>query len=130
MNFVERYFINEEKKTVVCKLENCFNGLVCDMCRKGYPGHPYMEIDDTFVGKAQCSPEDTFDVEVGKQIAYKRAIAKMTKAKKRALIDFVEGNKKFVENLCKDADKLIVRYENTINRKNQDIVRILGEETE
>lgn len=129
MRFSERYFVDEEKKIVVCKLEGCFNALICDMCHKGWPGHDALVIEDVFTGKAQCSPDDTFDVEIGKQIAYKRAVAKLFKAKKRALINFVEGNKKFVEDLSRDADKLIGKYDGTINRKDQDIMRILGEET-
>lgn len=117
MRFIERYFINKEKKTVICKLEDCCSELIFDMCEKGYPSHVAMMIEDVFVGKAKCSPEDAFDVEVGKKIAYGRAIAKMCKAKKRALIDFVDGNKKFIEELEKDSNKLIRRYDATIDRK-------------
>lgn len=106
---------------------DCSHGLICDMCHKGWPGHPALEIADTFTGKAQCSPEDIFDAEIGKQIAYKRAVAKMFRAKRRALIDFVNGNKDFVAHLESDAGKLINKYEGTINRKDQDIMRILGE---
>ena len=125
--FRERYFVDEEKKVVVCKLEECFNSLICDMCHKGWPGHDALVIADEFTGKAQCSPEDTFDVEIGKRIAYKRAVAKLFRAKRRALIDFVEGNKEFVKHLCEDADKLVNKYNSTIDRKDQDIMRILGE---
>lgn len=128
MNYNIRYFINEEKKTVVCKLEDCGHTLICDMCHKGWPGHEAMIINDTFIGKAQCSLDDTFDVEIGKQIAYSRAVAKLFKAKRKALARFIEGNKKFIEDLSNDADKLISKYEGIINRKDKDIERILGEE--
>lgn len=127
MDFTYRFFIDEEKKIVICKLENCHDSVICDMCRKGYPGHEKMLIDYEFTGKAKCSPEDTFDVEVGKKIAYKRAIAKMAKAQKRVLTDFVEGNKKFVEELARDSAKLINKYDATISRKDQEIAYILGE---
>ena len=127
MVFSERYFVDEEKKVVICKLEDCSNALICDMCNKGWPGHIKMVIDDVFTGKAQCSPEDTFDVEIGKEIAYKRAVTKLFRAKRRALIDFVEGNKKIVQDLSEVADKLIGKYDGTINRKKQDITRVIGE---
>lgn len=127
MTFSERYFIDEEKKVVVCKLEDCSHSLICDMCDKGWPGHPAMLIEDEFTGKAQCSSEDTFDMELGKRIAYRRAIVKLCKAKKRALLDFVEANKKFIEDITKDANKLISKYEGTIDRKDQCIARILDE---
>jgi hypothetical protein len=129
MSFKERFFVNEEKKTVVCKLENCSRALICDMCRKGWPAHEGLVIDNEFTGKAQCSPDDTFDVEIGKQIAYNRAVAKLFKAKRRALIDFTDTEKKITEDLLKDTSKLINKYDGTINRKNQGITRILGEET-
>lgn len=128
MRFTERYFVDEAKKIVVCKLENCSNALICDMCHKGWPGHQGLVIADEFTGKAQCSPDDTFDVEVGKQIAYKRAVAKMFRAKRRALIDFMTEEQKMIDSLVKDTTKLIGKYEGTINRKDQDILRILGEE--
>lgn len=127
MGILKRFFIDEEKKIVVCKLKGCSNALICDMCKKNYPGHEFMVIDDEFTGKATCAPEDTFDVEVGKTIAYKRAIAKLTKAKRRALIDFVEWNKKFIAELDKDSNKLIKKYEGTMSRKDQEIAKVLGE---
>lgn len=126
MRFTERYFVDEEKKVVVCKLENCSNGLICDMCHKGWPGHEDLVIADEFTGKAQCSADDTFDVEVGKQIAYKRAVAKMFRAKRRALLNFMDANNKMVEALKRDTDKLIGKYEGTINRKDDDILRIIN----
>ena len=127
MVFLERYFVNEEKKTVVCKLENCSGSLICDMSKKGWPGHPAMIIDDEFTGKSRCSAEDVFDVEIGKRIAYKRALAKVCKAKRRALLNFIEGQIKFAEDIARDAHKLISKYEATIEKKDRDITRILGE---
>ena len=125
--FTERYFVDEKKKIVVCKLENCSNTLICDMCHKNWPGHEALVIDDVFTGKAKCSDEDTFDVEIGKRIAYKRAVTKLVNAKRRTLIDFLDANTKFMERLTADCNKLIGRYEGTINRKDQDIEKILAE---
>jgi hypothetical protein len=129
MNFPGRFFVDEEKKVVVCKLEYCSNELICDLCGKGWPGHEALVIEDTFIGKAQCSPEDTFDVEIGKEIAYKRAVAKLFKAKRRALSNFVKSNQEMTNRFTALATKLIGKYDGTINRKDQDIMRILGEDT-
>lgn len=126
--FDVRYFVNEEKKIVVCKLENCFKALNCDMCHKGWPGSEALMIDNEFVGKAQCSPEDTFDIEIGKKIAYKRAVIKMIKAKKRTLDNFVKDYQRVTNDLVRDTDKMIRKYESSIDRKDQDILRILREE--
>lgn len=126
---MERYFINEEKKVVVCKLEDCCDALLYDMYHKGWPGHEGLIIDDVFIGKAWCSPDDTFDAEIGKKIAYKRAVVKLFKAKKRTLAAFIDDNKKSVEDLIKDTNKLINNYNSTISRKENDISKIV-EETE
>lgn len=127
MKFVEKYFVDTEKKVVVCKLINCSNALICDMCHRGWPGYSNLLIEDTFIGKAKCSPEDTFDENIGKQIAHKRAVAKMFAAKERTLKVFVENNRKCINALSRDADKLIGKYEGTISRKDGDILRIIGE---
>ena len=127
--FYARYFVNEEKKVVVCKLENCSNALICDMCQKDWPGHEALVINDTFTAKAQCSPDDTFDAEIGKKIAYSRAVAKVNKAKKRTLTNFVAENQKMLQALVRDAEKLTRKYDGTISRKDQEITRILGEDT-
>ena len=60
-----KFFVNEDKKAVVC--------LITITRHKGLP-------NQTFIGKAKCSPSDTFDVEKGKDIAYVRALLKLKKA--------------------------------------------------
>lgn len=122
----ERYFIDEEKKVVVCKLTNCAGSLICDMCHKDWPAHPAMEIADEFVGKAKLHPDDTFDIEKGKKIALRRATAKLAKAKARALQDFLEGQLAYVGALTADANKLLKRYEYNIDKKDADIQYIIN----
>lgn len=127
MNFEVRYFVDTEKKVVVCKLENCSNALICDMCHKGWPGDADFLIKDSFIGKAKCSSEDVFDENIGKKIAYKRAIAKVFEAKRKVLKAFVTDYKRVTDELVKDTSKLIAKYENIVNRKDQDIEKILEE---
>ena len=58
-----KYYVNPEKKTVVCVitiLDDCF----------GVKIH-------RFEGKAKCSPEDVFDENIGREIAQNRAFIKM-----------------------------------------------------
>lgn len=121
MNFVEDYYVNEEKGVVVCKLTDCWNGLVCDMCRKGWPVHPDFELRNEFVGKAKCSADDTFDVEKGKKIAFKRAYAKFVAAKAKALRSFQEENNRIHDELNNTIDKLLKTYDVTVERKETEI---------
>jgi hypothetical protein len=128
--FDVRYFVNEEKRTVVCKLSGCFSALNCDICDRDYPPHPALEIDNEFTGKAQCSPEDDFDIAVGKRIAYKRAVAKMIRAKRRALLEFMAVQKRDMNEFIITASKLVEKYNRSIDRKYQDIAITLGGEKE
>lgn len=59
------YIVNEEKKTVVCILEVEYLLGSWESLR--------------FTGKAKCSPDDQWDVETGRKIAYSRAYIKMKK---------------------------------------------------
>ena len=123
---VVNYYVNEEKQTVVCKLENCFNAVICNMCHKGWPGHDALLINDTFIGKAKCAPEDTFDVLKGKQIAYNRAVTKFYNAKKKALDRFIKGNEEFMNALKATGNELIDTYDGIIDRRNKDTEKILS----
>lgn len=125
MNFDVQYFVNEEKKVVVAKMVGCSGGLACDMCRKGFPPIPNFEINDTFIGKAKCSPDDTFDVETGKKIAFKRAYKKYVAAKKKALVAFVEENKKVTEEFLKATDKLVDSYDRADARRSEEINNLI-----
>ena len=57
-----KYYVNPEKKTVVCVIT----------IQDDYFGEIHR-----FEGKAKCSPEDAFDENIGRQIAQNRAFIKM-----------------------------------------------------
>lgn len=57
-----KFYVNKEKKEVIA------------VCR--YAGR-------TVRAKAKCRPEDTFDIEKGKELAYKRAEVKVKKIKQK-----------------------------------------------
>lgn len=57
-----KYYVNPEKKTVVCVI-TIQDDIFGDLLR--------------FEGKAKCSPEDAFDENIGRQIAQNRAFIKM-----------------------------------------------------
>lgn len=59
-----KYYSNSEKGCVVCKIK----------CREG-----------SFTGKAKCHPEDTFNIKIGEQIAYKKALIKLKNCDKKEL---------------------------------------------
>ena len=106
------YFIDDETKTIACKIQpymcNCFNENTT----------PAVEIDRSFfemcedcnvsfIGKAVCLPDDTYDVEFGKKLAYDKAMFKMLAAKKR----FFKNQIKFFTSLIGDIEKEIDKVE-------------------
>ena len=57
-----KYFVNIEKKTVVCVIT----------VQDDFLGNVHR-----FEGKAKCSPEDIFDENIGREIAQNRAFIRM-----------------------------------------------------
>ncbi len=104
---VVKTYIDEDKKVVVTKIK------VRDFCFDDF----FME-ERTYTGKAKCSPEDTFDVELGKKISLARAWMKYDVAKLKELQEInTMLNKDLMKNQ-KEIDKqidLIDRTENKIN---------------
>ena len=66
------YYVNEEKKVVVCVMYECYSDEYGQACIKA-------------AGKARCCDKDTFDINVGKSIAANRAKVKLQKKKIRRL---------------------------------------------
>lgn len=88
------YVVNEEKRTVVAIMRDCaLDGEVLienDIGKSnlmlfwGKASGRYL-INNTYRGKAVCSVEDKWDVELGKRIARNRMLNKYYKAKLRVL---------------------------------------------
>ena len=94
------YYINESDKTVVCKLEpfclsnSHFNYYDLSTCSEYVIAanrdffNTCNNKNTTFIGKAKCMEEDTFDIDFGKKLAYDKAMLKMLNAKRT----FFEGD--------------------------------------
>lgn len=99
-----RYYVNEEKRTVVAAVEDTqFDAVDAIIKRCPYfeaedaikfseDGEAYLGLglekalmEDKYSAKAKCHPEDKFDVEKGKEIAAERLNAKLNCARKRAI---------------------------------------------
>ena len=67
------YYIDEDKRIIVCKMTDCENDFmksVPDISLSGYELKPY------YLGKAKCHPDDIWDEEKGKQLALYRMLQK------------------------------------------------------
>lgn len=88
-----KFFVDEEKRTVICVIENT-SSLVTDffdinkIIWSNDPNHPVniypnyrlekkLVLPDRFTGKAVCAPEDEWNEEAGRLIAFDRAKMKL-----------------------------------------------------
>ena len=107
-----RYFVDEDKKVVVCKMvpsrtdvwgdgadgpQAEAHSFLSDKLSKMFPyvsmtrlaGRMcWKHIAMEYMGKAKCSPEDTFNVEYGKKLARARMFEKYYAALSRAANEF------------------------------------------
>ena len=105
-----KYYVNEEEKTVVAKLELDVDRideatlLVLSLSRN-------VKLPDYFVGVAHCKDGDTWNVEVGKKIA--RAKAKRTY--KRFMLNCTKSAKKFLKQTQATVEREESKYRTDIN---------------
>lgn len=122
------YYINEEKRTVVCRMTNCKYDVLKIFRKMGilYINNSDYKfsldnfyMNDSYIGKAKCAESDTWDVEIGKKIARKRMLQKYYNARRKLLhkagicILNIYEELKSRKNYCWER---IVSLENTIEK--------------
>ena len=127
-----KYFVNEEKKTVVAKFENSsvltdkgvwgkyIANHVCKTISKTKGGinlyltdrniyYKFIEDaikqNDSCYGIARCADTDTFDIEKGKDIAKKRLLKKYYSTQERVLLNIINAMNSVQQILFKDYHK-------------------------
>ena len=134
-----KFFVDEEKRTVVCVIENTRNIVhdffsldIYDVSNKSTPIifkvndalWARLKLPDRFIGKAVCAPEDEWNEEAGRLIAFDRAKMKLnTSFFKRAqlLVDAVDTA--FGEMVSR-VNEYGERLSNGAERREQHIKRI------
>ena len=115
-----RYFINEESKTVVCKLRPLYDGYPELLDLKGNAYTSFYEYADecnlTFIGKAKCKEPDVFDVALGKKIAYDKAMSKLLKSKQKLMKLLVDDLKNSLEVYVAAYNAVVTEKENVDSR--------------
>ena len=97
-----RFYVNEAERTVVCVIPNTshmvmdfvwdhFNWSDINMSDAiDYNLRKQMRMPNSFMGKAICAPEDEWDEELGRMIAFSRAKDKCYKSFFRRANNFVQ----------------------------------------
>jgi len=136
-----KFYVNEPKRTIVCVIpdvvhhsdgtktythamlrnfltQNCrFNDVNFVYTDKGFD---MLELPRSFSGKAVCAPEDKWDEELGKKIAFSRAKAKL-------YTSFFKRANKFVQATDNRLGEMIDIF-NTFGEKLDDKRRMLEKE--
>lgn len=94
------YYVNEEKKTVVCVMRELYQD---DF------GEYFIKV----VGKAKCCDKDVFNVKTGKSIAAHRAKIKLQKKKDKRLKDIKGILTKEIEAIDANLEKSAKIQENS-----------------
>lgn len=129
------YYINEEKRVVVCKVEpytttsqfpwEITKGLDYKQSMAKSFFEMCGETNTTFVGKAICMEEDTFDVEFGKKLAYDKAMFKLFDAKKRFFMESIKDMESYIaadKELIADVDKQIAKATERFEKKIKEVM--------
>lgn len=98
-----KYYVNEEKRTVVCVLtvtDEILNKLhKYGLAEEYFQYFPYEPSVRKYTGIARCAPEDQFDVRYGKRLAEYRASHKRWKDVNRELLKYASETTARVKNL-------------------------------
>ena len=125
-----QYIINEEKRTVTCIAWDCENDLIEHLLKKSSDSFTLdiliqncekLLLNHKYVGTAKCSPEDTFDVEIGKKIARAKMREKYTRDKFKAIDTFLDMLSPMYELFKDSFDAIIKSYD-----RNADILQTYG----
>lgn len=117
------YYIDENKRTIVCKLEGCRDDVIDWAAQHNSMFYTFAfvtnadkyTIDNTYKAKATCHVKDTWDVDKGKRIALCKVLKKYYEAKDRVLDkiakDFFDGYSKFSKKSQSFETKAFLYYE-------------------
>ena len=118
MSYTTKYYVNEEKRTVVCTIESSDWDAV-DFFEKSYNqtivSNSVLKkaaMPRRFVGIAKCAPEDTFDEHIGRVIAFDRAKYKYDHAFIKAVDELCISQRRAIEDCEQRIDKYVNKAAN------------------
>lgn len=82
-----------------------------------------------YVGRAKCNPSDKFDVEFGKELAYKRALLKLKKAQTKMHREYVSSRRYWLEPAMQQYQhhqKALKHNSVRVDELKQEIAKMLG----
>lgn len=110
-----KYYIDEKNKTVVAVLKgtkfDAHKSIMkkvgrCEESFFGFTDNFNTLIPDSFTGKAKCSENDVFDVEIGKMIAKQKCLEKYYRAKDKVIFTWYKNAKQKMNNMACLVDEI------------------------
>lgn len=131
------YVVRPEQKKVIAYIEGT-QWMFTDFVNENYPSAPIFWCDEPledklrmpnkFVGVATCGPDDVWDENVGRLIAFDRMKDNLNKSFFKRANTFVAEMEKRLDIFCDRVNGYGVKLETNMNRRKEIIKKILGEE--
>ena len=131
------YVVRPEQKKVIVYIEGT-QWMFTDFVRENYPGsyiflgdRPFedkLKMPNKFVGVATCGPDDVWDENVGRLIAFDRMKDNLNKSFFKRANTFVAEMEKRLDIFCDRVNAYGMKLETNMNRRKEIINKILGEE--
>ena len=131
-----KYFVNEEKRTVVAVLEGT-ECLFTDFMYENdgpLPCRDYYELDDRyslpnrFVGIAKCSVNDEWNEQLGKLIAFDRLKEKVNNSFVKCANKYVEDIDKSINTFCNNTQAYLNKLASNSDRRRNLINQLIKED--
>ena len=133
-----KYIVNPEQKKVVAYIEGT-QWMFCDFVSENYPGtdmfwcngnlEEKLKMPNKFIGIATCSPDDVWNEETGRLIAFDRMKDNLNKSFFKRANTFVAEMERRLDLFCDRADAYGMKLETNMNRRKKVIAEVLGEKT-
>lgn len=107
-----KFYVDEAKRTVVCVVPRTHNMVAqflhdsCEFNDVWFGGsrlRDKIEMPKSFSGKAVCSPDDEWNEEIGKKLAFKRA-------KEKVYTSFFKRASTYVNTIDRRLNEMITRF--------------------
>lgn len=131
------YVVRPEQKKVIAYIEGT-QWMFTDFVNENYPRAPIFWCDEPledklkmpnkFIGVATCGPDDVWDENVGRLIAFDRMKDNLNKSFFKRANTFVAEMEKRLDIFCDRVNGYGVKLETNMNRRKEIINKILGEE--
>ena len=132
------YVVRPEQKKVIAYIEGT-QWMFTDFVNENYPSAPIFWCDEPledklkmpnkFIGVATCGPDDVWDENVGRLIAFDRMKDNLNKSFFKRANTFVAEMEKRLDIFCERVNGFGEKLEHNMNRRKAVIAKVLGDET-